>query len=80
MRRKYVWYVRVREWIRRRNQLGATSTLMKELAQKILNPIKSCVNVSEKFERLLDLVGPKTQKKSTWFREAISARTKANRN
>jgi hypothetical protein len=28
----------------------------------------------EKFEELLGMVGPKIQKESTWFREAVSAR------
>jgi hypothetical protein len=50
---------------------------MKELASGDRDSYKNHLRMSvEKFEELLVMVGPKIQKESTWFREAISARMK----
>jgi hypothetical protein len=56
-KKRSVW---VREWIRKRNQLGASGTLMKELASGDSYSYKNHLRMSvEKFEELLVMAGPK---------------------
>jgi hypothetical protein len=50
---------------------------MKELASGDSDSYKNHLRMSvEKFEELLGMVGPKIQKESTWFGDAISVRMK----
>jgi hypothetical protein len=50
---------------------------MKDLASGDSDSYKNHLRMSvEKFEDLLVMIGPKIQKESIWFREAISARMK----
>ncbi|KAJ8945479.1 hypothetical protein NQ314_009232 [Rhamnusium bicolor] len=67
----------IRAWISRRNRLGASSTLLKELSLEDKEAYKNHLRMTpEKFDELLSIVGPKIQKQSTWFRQPKSARTK----
>lgn len=67
----------VRDWIRRRNNLGASATLMKELSMEDPKSYHNIMRLSIlKFDELLELVTPFIKKEDTKLRQAISCRTK----
>lgn len=73
-KRKRQW---VREWIRRRDRLGASATLLKELASEDPQSYYNIMRLTvPKFEELLKMVSPLIKKEDTRWREAISCRTK----
>ena len=71
---KGIW---VREWIKRRNELGASGTLLKELHCEDPSEYRSCLRMSPgKFDKLLNAVGPEIQKNDIFMRDAIPAKIK----
>ena len=67
----------VRNWIKRRKELGASSRLIKELSIEDPTSFFNLMRMSvDKFEELLNLVSPIIKKNDTNMREAISCRTK----
>ena len=69
-RRRAVW---IREWIMRRPLYGQFSTLMVELAQEDISAYKNFLRMDEgMFQELLNRVGPRITKKTTWWRQPIS--------
>ncbi|PNF22512.1 hypothetical protein B7P43_G14377 [Cryptotermes secundus] len=73
-RKKRKW---VLDWIRRRDQLGASARLMRELAEEDPKGYRNIMRMAEvKFEELLEMVSPLIRKKDTVMREALSAKTK----
>lgn len=73
-KRKRVW---TRNWILRRDELGCSSTLMKELATEEPEDYKNVLRMSEtKFQELLHLVEPIIQRRDTTMRMALPAKVK----
>lgn len=73
-RKGRIW---VNHWIRRRNGLGASNTLLRELALEDVNLYKNHLRMlPEKFEELLTLVEEKLKKRDTMMRTAIPPRLK----
>lgn len=67
----------VRSWIERRNQLGASSKLIKELNAEDPCSFFNILRMdSQKFEQLLELVSPLIRTNDTKMREAIPCKTK----
>lgn len=67
----------VREWIKRRDRLGASGTLIRELAVEDPKSYYNIMRMSvKKFDELLTLVTPLIQKQDTKMRVAITCRTK----
>ena len=67
----------VRSWIAKRNLLGASALLLREWAVSSPRDYRDHLRMSEpQFEYLLERVSPQIQKRDTWFREALPARTK----
>lgn len=74
-RKKRRWWVR--SWILRRNDLGASARLFKELELEDPSSYANILRMSvPKFKELLELVTPLIQKKDTKFRQAIPSKTK----
>ena len=73
-RRKRLW---VRAWIGRRNRLGASALLLKELAAEDVKEYRMCLRMSpHQFTTLLGIVGAKIQKQDTHMRDAIPPQLK----
>ncbi|KAI4468039.1 dna-directed rna polymerases i ii and iii subunit rpabc2 [Holotrichia oblita] len=73
-KKKRLW---VKDWIRRRNMLGASATLLKEIVSEDPESYKNFMRLSpEKFEELLKMVESKLTKSETWMRSPLSARIK----
>ena len=73
-RKKRKW---VLDWIRRRDRLGASASLMRELAEENPKGYRNIMRMAEvKFQELLEMVSPLIRKKDTLMREALSAKTK----
>ena len=71
---KRIW---VREWIKRRDERGASASLLRELYVEDHNEYRACLRMSPRvFDLLLDAVGPDIQKCDTFMRDALSARSK----
>lgn len=70
-RSRSVW---VKDWLRRRNELGCFSTLLRELETESPHLYKNFLrmNIAD-FNNLLQLVSPLIEKQNTSMREAISA-------
>ncbi|KAL4152672.1 hypothetical protein QTP88_000505 [Uroleucon formosanum] len=69
---KKLW---VRSWIGRRNQLGISDTLLKELAVEDTSSYINFLRINEEmFNVLLQKVAPKIQKQNTMMREALPAK------
>lgn len=67
----------VREWISRRDKLGASCTLLKELAEEDPTAYRNSLRISTtKFNTLLQMVENSIQKTNTVMRMAISSRVK----
>jgi hypothetical protein len=74
-RKKRRWWVR--SWILRRNDLGTSARLFKELELEDPSSYANILRLSvPKFKELLELVTPLIQKKYTKFRQAIPRKTK----
>lgn len=74
-RKRRRWWVR--PWIARRNLLGASNTLLRELA--VEDPDSYCNHLrmdESKFEELLLLVAPLITKENTLMRDSIPTRIK----
>ena len=66
-----------RKWIQRREILGGSRTLLRELANEDPSEYRKHMRMSqEKFEELLRLVEPTISKKDTTMRNALPARLK----
>lgn len=73
-RKRRFW---VRQWILRRNRLGASATLLKELALEDKEGYKNHLRMSEeKFDELLSKVQNSIKKQDTVMRQAISPELK----
>ncbi|XP_003244309.1 protein ALP1-like [Acyrthosiphon pisum] len=73
-RSKKLW---VRSWIERRNQLGISNTLLKELAVEDTSSYFNFLRINEEmFNVLLQKMAPKIQKQNTMMREALPAKLK----
>ena len=73
-KRRTLW---VRNWINRREELGASSTLVRELVVEDPQEYFKFMRMSElKFEELLELVMPLISKSNTVMRQAIPSKTK----
>lgn len=71
-RRKRRWWIR--EWVQRRPGLGASETIMKELALEDSEMYRNVLRMSkQKFNMLLDNVKPLILKQATQLREALPA-------
>ena len=67
----------VRDWMSRREKYGASSHLLKKLAEEDPAGFKNALRInSEKFDELLRLVTPAIEKRDTRMRMAISSKTK----
>ncbi|PNF36794.1 hypothetical protein B7P43_G09633 [Cryptotermes secundus] len=68
-RKKRKW---VLDWIRRKDRLGASACLMRELAEEDPKGYRNIMRMAEvKFEELLEMVSPLIRKKDTVMREAL---------
>lgn len=73
-RRRRFW---VSPWVARRDEQGASSSLLQEWAEETPEDYRNHLRVDrEQFEFLLGRVGPVIQRKDTRFRDAIPARVK----
>nr|XP_022905462.1 uncharacterized protein LOC111417424 isoform X1 [Onthophagus taurus] len=73
-KKRKIW---VREWIERRNELGAFKSLVNELRIEDSQQFRNFIRMSStELEDLLFIVGPKIQKQDTVLRELISASEK----
>jgi hypothetical protein len=73
-KRKRRW---VKKWICRRNLIGASNTLLIELAEEDPSEYRIHIRMSpKKFYELLDMREPSIHKKDTAVRMAIPIRTK----
>jgi hypothetical protein len=62
-RKKRLW---VRDWTGRRDSLGASTLLLKELAAEDVNEYKICLRMTpEKFDAILVMVAPKIERQNT---------------
>ena len=67
----------VRDWVGRRGGLGASNTLLRELAEEDPAEYRNALRMdTSKFEELLSMVVSKVQKQDTVMRLAISSKTK----
>ena len=67
----------VRDWVGRRGGLGASNTLLRELAEEDPAEYRNALRMdTSKFEELLSMVASKVQKQDTVMRPAISSKTK----
>lgn len=67
----------VRKWMRRRDTHGASSTLLKELADEDAPEYRNCMRMSkEKFEILLNRISYKIARNDTVMRSALSPKIK----
>lgn len=67
----------VKDWLKRRDSLGGTSLLLKELAVEDQLEYKRCLRMTpENFEQLLSMVKDIIQCKDTIMRDAITAEVK----
>lgn len=67
----------VRQWILRRNQLGASEGLLKELASEDKEEYRNHLRMSEeKFNELLGKVQDRLKKQDTVMRQALSPKLK----
>lgn len=74
LKKKRLW---VRQWISRRNMVGASNSLCYELRNEDPSSYKNFLRMDNYlFEYLLDKVKSLIQKEDTFFRKAIPARTK----
>ena len=74
IRKRKIW---IRSWISRRHELGASNTLMKELALEDQHSYRKQLRMStDLFETLLKKVKPLIQKKDTNMRQALPAEIK----
>ncbi|XP_050065032.1 uncharacterized protein LOC126553960 [Aphis gossypii] len=72
--KKKLW---VKTWILRRNQLGASNTLLRELALEDQQSYFNFLRINESmFNILLQKIEPKIQKKDTMMRTALPAKLK----
>jgi len=72
--RKRKW---VRDWIRKREQFGASALLLKELAEEDHFAYRNIMRISQtKFDELLQMVSPAITKINTPMRNAIPSNTK----
>lgn len=73
-RKRRFW---VRQWILRRNRLGASESLLRELALEDREEYRNHLRMSEeKFEELLLKIHSRIKKSDTVMRQAISPRLK----
>lgn len=73
-RKKRLW---IREWIRRRDQLGASSLLLKELADEDVKEYRMCIRMTPRqFDILLAMIASRIQKQDTRMRNTIPAKLK----
>lgn len=73
-KKQRVW---IKDWIKRRNVLGASARLLKEIAIEDPESYKNFMRLSpSKFEELLTLVAPKVTKSKTFMRTPVSPRLK----
>ncbi|CAH1993099.1 unnamed protein product [Acanthoscelides obtectus] len=73
-KQKRIW---VRDWIKRRDKLGASANLLRELALEDPVEYRMCLRMTpDSFETLLNLIKPHIQKMDTFMRDAIPARVK----
>lgn len=73
-KKKRVW---IRKWLSRREALGASSTLLKELATEDQKEYRNCIRMStDQFNTLLIKISPLISKNDTVMRAAIPARVK----
>lgn len=69
-RKKRRWWIR--DWIKRRPSLGASETIMKELAVEDIEMYKNVLRMSEQhFNTLLNKIQPLVSKQTTQLREAL---------
>lgn len=74
LRRSRVW---VKNWVGRRDELGATATLFRELATEDPLDFKRHLRMSvEKFEELLQMVEPTIRRESSPMRKPLTPRQK----
>lgn len=73
-RKKRIW---VKKWIKRRNQLGASNTLLKELAAEDPKSYFNYLRINEEmFNTLLEKIRPRIQKQDTMMRCALPVKLK----
>ena len=67
--RRSLW---VRDWIKRRNSLGAFATLMQEVAEEDPKAYKQCVRMEVgQFDELRSMVDPIIRRQDTVMRQSI---------
>ena len=67
----------VKAWLARREELGASATLLREMAETCPEDYRNHLRMNEcQFLYLLEKVGPVIQKQDTTFRKALPAATK----
>jgi hypothetical protein len=67
----------VRKWLRRRETYGASSTLLRELAEEDLEEYRNRIRMTkEQFETLLAQIAPQIKRNDTVMRLALSVRIK----
>ena len=65
----------VRSWLKRRETLGISTTLVRELEKEDTMEYNAMFRMDkEKFDYLLKLVSPRMEKQDTLWRQCISAR------
>ncbi|CAH2011644.1 unnamed protein product [Acanthoscelides obtectus] len=73
-KQKRIW---VRDWIKRRDKLGASANILRELALEDPEEYRMCLRMTpESFETLLNYIKPHIQKMDTFMRDAIPAPVK----
>lgn len=71
---KRIW---TREWLKRREERGASSNLLRELEVEDAKEYQMCLRMTPaNFEKLLELVTPKIRRIDTSMRDAIPAKVK----
>lgn len=74
IKKRMIW---VRDWIARRDEYGASQTVIREIAVEDPLEFKKQLRMTvEKFEELLQLCLPLISKRNTTMRNCIPARTK----
>lgn len=69
------WWIK--PWVTRRENLGASSSILEEWAAEDPEAYRNHLRMSEdQFGYLLEKVTPFIQKTDTWFRDALSAKIK----
>lgn len=75
LRKRRRWWVR--SWVLRRQALGASNRLLRELAEEDPDAYLNHLRMNkEKFDELLTMVSPLIQKENTMMRDALPARVK----